>query len=112
MDKRSQTSADNGKKGGRPIASATLRAQMMRERLSEAVDEQFEEMFTPQIEKAKNGDTTAFLAIIDRVGLKPVEHKVVENVKKHRLDDPELQQKAEALVELQKHGITGTEGSA
>lgn len=75
---------------------------MMRDALAKEVHEEFEDMLRPQVEKAKKGDTTAFLALIDRVGLKPVQQTEVTNVKTYRLDDAVLEKTADELIKLQK----------
>lgn len=111
MDGRSKTSADNGKKGGRPITTATLKTQMARERLAQKIEEEFEALVQPQIDKAKAGDTTAFNSLWDKAIIKPPTQTENKNIKEYRLDDPELQKKAEAFVELQKHGTGGNQGS-
>ena len=70
MDKRSITSASNGKLGGRPVSSKTLLTQSMREELIIAVHKQFKDIYEPQLEKALKGDFAAYKDLMDRVGLK------------------------------------------
>ena len=96
---------------GRPIASATLKTQMARERLAQKIEEEFEEIVNPQIEKAKAGDTTAFNSLWDKAIIKPPTHSEITTTKAYRLDDEELQKKAEAFVELQKNGTGRNTGS-
>ena len=58
-DKRSITSAENGKKGGRPVASATLRKQKMREMLSAELEAEWLPIVAKAIEQAKDGNQQA-----------------------------------------------------
>lgn len=96
---------------GRPIATSTLKTQMARERLAQKIEEEFEALVRPQIDKAKQGDTTAFNSLWDKAIIKPPTETKNTHETKYRLDDPELQKKAEAFVELQKHGTGGNQGS-
>lgn len=74
MDKRSITSANNGKLGGRPVATKTLVTQQMREELITAVRAKFKDIYEPQIKKATEGDFNAYRDLMDRVGLKAQEN--------------------------------------
>ena len=65
-DKRSTTSADNGKKGGRPVSEATLRAQIARDYISSEVERNLEPIVTKAIKQAKDGDKYAREWLFDR----------------------------------------------
>ena len=66
MDKRSETSAENGKKGGRPVSSATLQTQEQRKLLLEKLKTEAGPIFDKLIEKAKDGDVSATKELFDR----------------------------------------------
>lgn len=77
---------------------------MARERLAQRIEEEFEALVEPQIAKAKKGDIAAFNSLWDKAIIKPPTQNENKEVKEYRLDDPTLQKKADALVELQKNG--------
>ena len=58
-DKRSNTSADNGKKGGRPVSEATIRAQEARNFISEQVKNNLGAIVSKAIVQAIEGDYKA-----------------------------------------------------
>jgi len=65
-DRRSITSAENGRKGGRPVSTATLRAQKAREILTEWLENDLQEIYTALVNKAKQGDVPAAKELFDR----------------------------------------------
>lgn len=75
MDKRTITSPENGLKGGRPLSLKTIATQRLLERLSVVVEENFEAIFQPQLEKAMKGDFNAYRDLLDRIGVKDIEKK-------------------------------------
>ena len=97
-------SRKNGEKGGRPLATATLQTQMMREQLTKAVYEVWEEIYEPQIKKARKGDLAAFNSLIEKVLSKPATINEHHEVKDYKLDDEELTKINRGLVKLQKEG--------
>lgn len=70
-DKRSETSAENGKQGGRPISESTIRAQMARDYISEQVKHSLEPIVAKAINDAILGNDTARAWLSDRAWGKP-----------------------------------------
>ncbi len=96
------TSRENGKKGGRKIASHTLEAQEQRKKAIAMVDAELEAIFAPQIEKAMKGDTSAFNAVLDRAWGKPLQ--AMEMTGKDGKDlIPELSPKVAKLIDEYTH---------
>lgn len=60
MDGRSRTSAENGRKGGRPKGFSALAAERMRAKVAEELEVNYDKYFRPQLEKAADGDTFAW----------------------------------------------------
>ena len=58
---------------GRPVLSATLQTQYLKAQLQKYLQEHLPEMFDAQVKKAKEGDTPAFIAIMDRAYGKPAQ---------------------------------------
>lgn len=58
-DKRSETSAENGKNGGRPVSEATIRAQLARKFIAEEVAKQLMPIVARAITDAVLGDKDA-----------------------------------------------------
>lgn len=58
-DARSKTSAENGKKGGRPISQATLRTQEAREYISKQLQDSLAPIVAMAITQAIKGETEA-----------------------------------------------------
>jgi hypothetical protein len=58
-DKRSTTSAENGKKGGRPISEATIRAQEARDYISQQVKDSLGAIVAKAVTQAIEGDSKA-----------------------------------------------------
>lgn len=58
-DKRSKTSAENGKLGGRPPSEATIRTQLAREYISEQLKKNLPSIVSKAITQAKAGDPKA-----------------------------------------------------
>lgn len=63
----------NAANAGRPVASTTLQTQMMRLKLQQYLDEHIPAMVDAQVEKARKGDTQAFIALMDRAFGKPAQ---------------------------------------
>ncbi len=78
-DKRSETSAENGKKGGRPISEATLRTQAAREYISLQVKDSLGPIVAKAITQAMEGDYKAREWLSDRAWGKSVETFVTED---------------------------------
>lgn len=66
MDKRSLTSAANGKKGGRPKGYAAIQAEKAREALVKKLEKEWVPIVDKAIEQAKAGDQTARAWLADR----------------------------------------------
>jgi len=66
QDKRSITSAENGKKGGRPVSEATLKAQEARLKLVQRLEAEWVPIVDKAIEQAKAGDEKARAWLADR----------------------------------------------
>lgn len=73
MDKRSETSADNGKLGGRPVSEATIKAQLAREYIAEHVKQSLEPIVAKAINDAILGDDKARAWLSDRAWGKPIQ---------------------------------------
>lgn len=84
-DKRSETSAENGKKGGRPISEATLRAQLAREYISGEVEKSLAPIVAKAINDAILGDYKAREWLSDRGWGKAVETIVTEGPEGEKL---------------------------
>lgn len=59
MDRRSTTSALNGKKGGRPKGYSAIQAEKAREILCKELEKEWAPIVLKAIEQAKNGDQNA-----------------------------------------------------
>lgn len=70
-DKRSETSAENGKMGGRPVSEATIKAQIAREYIAEHVKQSLEPIVAKAINDAILGDDKARAWLSDRAWGKP-----------------------------------------
>lgn len=79
MDKRSETSAENGKKGGRPISEATLRAQAAKEYISKQTADSLGAIVAKAVTQAIEGDYKAREWLSDRGWGKAVETIVTED---------------------------------
>lgn len=79
MDRRSETSAENGKKGGRPVSSATLRAQEGRRIMAEMLENDLNDIYEALREKAMKGDVAAINTLFDRAWGKPTQAVVTED---------------------------------
>lgn len=73
MDRRKITAPINGKNGGRPVGSKTLETQLQRAMLVEWIKPHLSDMFEAQRQKALDGDTQAFVALLDRAWGKPAQ---------------------------------------
>lgn len=65
-DGRSLTSAENGKKGGRPLASSTLQAQKARQYIAEQLDKNLGPIVAKAVEQAMEGNQQARDWLSDR----------------------------------------------
>lgn len=66
MDKRSKTSRDNGKLGGRPKAARTVAAEQFRDYVSMRIVEQQEPLIDALMEKGLKGDVSSIKELLDR----------------------------------------------
>ncbi len=66
MDGRANTSAENGKKGGRPKGFSAIQAEKTREYIAHRIAEEQEPIVNALIDKAKTGDVPAFKELMDR----------------------------------------------
>lgn len=66
MDKRSITSAINGRKGGRKKGEATILREKAKDYLARRVEEEIEPIADKLIEKAQTGDVPAIKELFDR----------------------------------------------
>ena len=76
IDKRALSSARNGLLGGRPKGThkdAYLYAQEARRRICELVAKDLDGIIEAQIKKALQGDSIAFIALLDRAHGKPAQ---------------------------------------
>jgi hypothetical protein len=65
-DKRSETSAENGRKGGRPVSEATIKAQLAREYIAEHLKQSLEPIVAKAINDAILGNDSARKWLSDR----------------------------------------------
>jgi hypothetical protein len=104
-DKRSETSADNGKKGGRPVSEATIRAQIARQYIAEQVKKSLEPIVAKAINDAILGSSEARHWLSDQAWGKPTQ--MVEHSGELALIDDEARDKAvRAIQELLNAGDT------
>lgn len=66
MDKRSLTSAINGRKGGRKKGEATILREKAKDYLARRVEEEIQPIADKLIEKAQTGDVPAIKELFDR----------------------------------------------
>lgn len=66
MDKRSLTSAFNGKKGGRKKGVATIEREKAKDYIAQRIGEYMPQLFNVMIEKALDGDIPATKELFDR----------------------------------------------
>jgi hypothetical protein len=66
MDKRSITSAENGKKGGRKQGLATIEREKAKDYIAKRIGEYMPELFEVMIEKALKGDIYSIKELFDR----------------------------------------------
>lgn len=84
-DKRSKTSAENGKLGGRPISTTTLITQESRKYIAEQVRANLEGIVSQMLAKSLDGDLPATRELFDRAFGKAVQAVVTENEDGERL---------------------------
>jgi len=85
MDKRSTTSALNGKKGGRKKGYASIAAEKARELLCKELDKEWAPIVRKAIEQAKGGDAIARNWLSERGYGKVAQAIVTENEEGERL---------------------------
>lgn len=73
MDRRSITSAENGRKGGRPKGFATLESERQRNYLAEVLVIEFAPIVKKAVEQARKGDKAARDWLADRAFGKPLQ---------------------------------------
>ncbi len=66
MDKRSLTSAQNGKLGGRPKGFAALEAERQRDYVAQVLVKEFAPIVATAVKQAKKGDKSAREWLADR----------------------------------------------
>lgn len=66
MDRRSLTSAINGRKGGRKKGSATIERERVKSYIAERIAQDIEPMIDKMIHKVLKGDVFAFKELLDR----------------------------------------------
>lgn len=71
MDRRSLTSATNGRKGGRKKGPATIIAEKMRDEIAKQIKAEAPVLIAAQLQRAKEGDTIAFRELMDRAFGRP-----------------------------------------
>lgn len=99
----------SGRKKGQ-ISGHTLQTQQQRIKAIQMVDDKLVEIFTPQIEKAMKGDTSAFNAVMDRAWGKAMQ--AVEMTGKDGKDlIPELSPKVQKIIDEYTHKRGETTGS-
>lgn len=87
-------SRENGKKGGRPKSSATIKTQEQRRLLLEKLETEAPLIFAKLIEKAKEGDVAATKELFDRAyGKAP-----------QKFDDDDLDRLPPLLVKIISNG--------
>lgn len=73
MDKRSITSKENGKKGGRKKGAATIEREKAKDYIAQRIGEYMPELFNVLITKALEGDMAAIKELFDRGFGKPAQ---------------------------------------
>lgn len=73
MDERSKTSKENGKRGGRPISEATIKAQLAREYIAEQIKESLGAIVAKAITQAIEGNSDARNWLSDRAWGKSIQ---------------------------------------
>ncbi len=81
----------------------TLKAEAIRERMTDTFYKYFDKIMQPQVDKAIKGDTVAFKAITEHILPKMSDNRN-ENIqtKVYRLGDDDLNKIKDDLVQLQK----------
>lgn len=97
-DKRSETSAENGKQGGRPISEATIKAQLAREYIAEHVKQSLEPIVAKAINDAILGDATARAWLADRAWGKPKQEIGLTDTEGYDVFEPSEKVKALAAA--------------
>ena len=96
-DNRSKTSAENGKKGGRPVSESVIRALKARDYISAEVEKQMSPIVAKAINDAILGDKHAREWLSDRAWGKPIASIAVTNEDGIVIDD-DYQAKTEAIL--------------
>lgn len=103
-DKRSETSAENGRKGGRPVSEATLRTQFARKYISEKLEDSLQPIVAKAINDALLGDKYAREWLSNYAWGKP--HQPVDlGVNEEEILDDAALEKARAAIGV----LVGTE---
>ncbi len=96
-DKRSETSAENGKKGGRPVSPATIRAQAARDYISAQTQASLGPIVAKAITQAMEGNKDAREWLSDQGWGKP-QQRVNLTTKDDPMIDDEILAKARAAI--------------
>ena len=106
-DKRTETSAENGKQGGRPISEATIKAQLAREYIAEHVKQSLEPIVAKAINDAILGDATARAWLADRAWGKPKQEMGFTDTEGLDIFEPsdKIKALAASLNETKKNGM-------
>lgn len=106
MDKRSITSALNGRKGGRKKGAATIEREKLKEYIAQKIAENGEQIVSVLLEKALTGDIMSIRELFDRGFGKPSQAVEMSGKDGKDLFEPSerLKQLADILNEIHARG--------
>ena len=109
-DGRSKSSAENGKKGGRPKGYSAIQAEKSREMICEKLEKEFAPIVVKAIQQAKAGDKYAREWVTDRAYGKAIQSIDLRGKDGKPLFDEETRKKAKETLGALLGGVVGEGG--